>query len=169
MKGTKSMGQRLDKIYQNDQYQRLLNQLKVFEKDRMYCRHNEEHFLAVARIAYEKCLEQAIPVSKELLYCAAFLHDIGKGDQYQKGIPHEIASEKYAREILRTEGFSQKEMDIICKLILDHRKGPENERDALSTVFYQADKKSRNCFCCPVSDSCNWSEEQKNSSLGNVI
>lgn len=156
---------RLDSIYRNPTYQTLLRRLKELEKDRIYCKHDEEHFLAVGRIAYIKCLEQSLPVSKELLFCAAFFHDIGKVDQYAENTPHEIASKEYAGAILQQEGFSQEEIAFVGKLILEHRKGPELE-DKISQIFYEADKESRNCFCCSAADTCNWPEEKKNNKIG---
>ncbi len=176
--------ERLNGIYRNPKYCELLNVLKELEADRIYCKHDEEHFLGVARIAYIKCLEQSLPVSKELLYCAAFLHDIGKSVQYTRKIPHEVASKQYAEEILYTEGFSEEEIAFICKLILEHRKGPSlqanlnadcshkavtseeaSPEDKISAIFYEADKQSRNCFCCKAADTCNWSEEKKNLTI----
>ncbi len=52
-----------------------------------------------------------------MIYAAAILHDIGKSFQYEERIPHEIAGEKVASEILDTlpEGlaFSAEERRLI--------------------------------------------------------
>ena len=37
-------------------------------------------------------------------------------------------------------------------------------RDA-ARLFYECDKRSRNCFACPVKEQCNWSEEEKNMEI----
>ena len=66
-----------------------------------YCRHGMEHFLDTARIAYIRSLEETIPVSKDQIYAAALLHDIGKWQQYEDGTPHEIASARIASCILK--------------------------------------------------------------------
>ncbi len=155
---------RLHRIYENDTYQRLLNRLKELEDGRIFCRHDEAHFLAVARIAWIKCLEQGLNVEKERIYAAALLHDIGKSDQYLRQIPHEEASARYGEEILLREGFSREETDWICRLIRSHRKGPETpEGEHLAeSVFYLADKASRNCFCCPAREDCSWDPQKKN-------
>ncbi len=157
--------ERLNRVYHNPVYQLLLGELKELEAGRISCRHEETHFLAVARLAWIRCMERKIPVEKELLYIAAFLHDIGKGRQYREQIPHEEASAEYAEQILREEGFSKEEISYVCGLIRSHRKLQGNE-DELQQIFYQADKQSRACFCCPARNLCNWPEEKKNSLIG---
>ena len=62
------------------------------EASREFCRHDVTHFLDVARLAWIENLERGLGVSKEEIYAAALLHDIGRHLQYEKGIPHDEAS-----------------------------------------------------------------------------
>ena len=85
-----------------------MERLAEYEKDRIFCRHGMEHLLDVARIAYIENLENNRGISKEIIYGAALLHDIGRYLQYTEGIPHEKAGEELALEILKDSGFSKK-------------------------------------------------------------
>lgn len=93
------------------------------EHDREFCCHQITHLLDVARIAYIKNLEAGLGIDKELIYTAAILHDIGKALQYTDKIPHEIAGEKIAGEILDTlsenDAFSETERAWYQKLCAD--------------------------------------------------
>lgn len=40
---------------------------------------------------YIYSVEQELSISKGVIYAAAFMHDIGRIDQIEKGIPHEMA------------------------------------------------------------------------------
>ncbi len=74
--------------------------LQELEETRVFCRHQMNHLLDVARIAYILNLEMKLGISRDLIYAAALLHDIGKGRQYEEGIPHETASADLAEQIL---------------------------------------------------------------------
>lgn len=43
-----------------------------------------EHFLSVARISYLMVLEKNLDIPKDIIYATAFLHDMGRADQYEK-------------------------------------------------------------------------------------
>ena len=75
-------------IWKHPLFQSSFQRIQEWEKDRIYCRHGMEHFLDTARIAYIRSLEETIPVSKDHIYAAALLHDIGKWQQYEDGTPH---------------------------------------------------------------------------------
>ena len=62
----------------------------------------------VARIAYILSADRAYAVSKEIIYAAALLHDIGKWKQYEDGTPHEKASADLAEQILQRPVFQKK-------------------------------------------------------------
>ena len=70
------------------------------EASREFCRHDVTHFLDVARLAWIENLERGLGVSKEEIYAAALLHDIGRHLQYEKGIPHDEASVQLGGQIL---------------------------------------------------------------------
>ena len=130
------------------------------EKNRAFCVHDMQHFLDVARLAYIFKLERGYTVSKEHIYAAAFLHDIGKWMQYEQGIPHEFASSGISRQILADAGFDEDERESISMAIAHHRYGIGSSE--LDELLYDADKISRNCYLCPVQQDCNWSNERKN-------
>ncbi|MCD7819773.1 MAG: HD domain-containing protein [Lachnospiraceae bacterium] len=131
-------------------------------------------------------------LSRELIYATAFLHDIGRWEQISQGTPHEKASARLAGEIMPDCEFTPDEVRTVQYAILAHRSHPvpssntsESARaesdpclspaysvptvpDAarlLAGFLYYADKQSRCCFACPVSDKCNWTEEQKNQQI----
>lgn len=52
-------------------------------------RHGMVHFLDVARIGTIIALEEGLKIDREWIYAAALLHDCGKHEQYEIGIPHE--------------------------------------------------------------------------------
>lgn len=135
------------------------NKISESEKDRQFCRHDMNHLTDVARIAYILSMERNLSLNKELIYAAAYLHDIGRC--YEN---HEIASAKIAKEILSKTGFTSEENDMICDAILQHRRGAETTSE-LSDILHEADKLSRRCFECQSYEECNWSEDLKNKTL----
>lgn len=155
---------RVNQILAHPKYQQELGRIESLEKDREFCRHGMGHFLDVARLAYIQCLEQGLDVGKDVIYAAALLHDIGRGQQYEAGIPHEAASADIAEEILPACSFSGEEQEQIREAILGHRSQGAGEGGAsvLGRLLYRADKMSRNCFACPAREACNWPEDKKN-------
>lgn len=91
----------IDAIYRHPLFQEHYKRLECAEQDRRFCRHQMNHLLDVARIAYIQNLEEGLGFPKEMIYAAALLHDIGKARQYEEGIPHEIVSAEIAEVILR--------------------------------------------------------------------
>ncbi len=154
--------ERFQKIIWNEKYKRLYEKLQELEKNREFCGHDMEHFLAVARICYLMVLEKNLPVSKDVVYGAAFLHDLGRADQYEKGISHEEAGARLAGEILVHCGYNEEEIALIVDTIHSHRKMEEEAEESFVELFYRADKLSRDCIHCPVRELCYWPEERKN-------
>jgi uncharacterized protein len=165
-------------IYDHPLYQAELVKIAGYESDRIFCRHTFEHFMDVARIAYIMNLEQDYKLSKEIIYEAALLHDIGRARQYEDGTPHDKAGAEIADKILSDCGFSDDERNMIVAAIISHR-GSVHESDIhtsdkysedtknivvtiLSTIIYKADKASRQCFRCNAQKECNWSMEKRN-------
>ena len=147
-------------------YQEHLARLAELERDRVFCRHGISHLLDTARIAWIFNLEYNLGFRKEAVYAAALMHDIGKDEQYERGIPHEEASARIAREILDDMGaaFDESECDAIVAAIREHRRLPEGA-SLLGTMLYDADKASRTCFACPAREDCSWSSEKMNLSV----
>jgi uncharacterized protein len=153
-----------------ERYQRVANHKKLqiymektakAEKERIFCRHDWDHLLAVARIAYIIALEEQLDLSNDIIYATALLHDIGKEAQYSRGIPHEIEGALLAEGILRDCGYAEDEISLITDAILHHRVYKE-ENTQFQKLFYRADKLSRPCKGCRAANQCNWPDEKKN-------
>lgn len=154
---------RVNQIWKHPLYQTELHKLQLLEADREFCRHTPEHFLDVARLAYIRALEENYSVSKELIYCTALLHDIGRARQYEDGTPHDEAGAVIAEQILKELGFSPEEIQAIVSAIRGHRA--ETNQTILGQLIYRADKKSRNCFSCKAEPECYWSPAKKNMTI----
>ena len=155
---------RVNAIWQHPLYQQNLKDITRFEADRVFCRHTPEHFLDVARLAYIFALERDIACSRELIYCSALLHDIGRAKQYTDGTPHDKAGVQIARKILSDLEFSSEEAQQNLTAIGEHRSSKENI-PVLSQLHYEADKQSRMCFLCPAEKECYWDLSKKNMSI----
>ena len=154
---------RIQAVYSHPLYQEQFSLLTDVEKNRIFCRHTMEHFLDVARLAYIEALEQAYPVSKEMIYCTALLHDIGRARQYEDGTPHDEAGALIAEQILNELGFYRDEIMAIVSAIRGHRA--QSDQSILGKLIYTADKKSRNCFSCKAEPECYWSPQKKNMTI----
>ena len=154
---------RIDRIIQNPQYVDTLKRLQALEADRIFCRHDMSHFMSVARLMWIEVLEQQLSVDREVVYAAALLHDIGRVAQMEHGIPHEQASAEFAQQILPDAGFNEEELREVTAAILSRRE--DCSVSELGKILYQADKRSRDCWCCSASDLCNWPDEKKNKGI----
>ena len=157
---------RINQIWNHPIFKECVGKNKMAEADRCFCHHDIEHFLAVARIAMLLNLQENLQIEKDLLYAAAFLHDIGRFLQYLENIPHEEASVTIAGQILPECGYDEGEIEVITGAIASHRGSSQKDSTgALSNLLYRADKMSRNCQFCEVYRECNWSEEMKRQEL----
>lgn len=154
--------ERVNRIIQHEVFIRELKKLSRLERERMYCRHDIDHLLSVARVAYIAALEENIPLKKDMIYAAALLHDIGRASQYETGIPHDQAGALIAERILTDCGYDAAECTEILEAIGCHRSKKAAEEKPLSRLIYMADKGARACFACKAQDSCNWPMEKKN-------
>lgn len=159
------MNRRINKILNNNMYQEYINQISNHESQRLFCKHDLSHYLNTARIGYIINLERDLKISKDIIYAAALLHDIGRFQQYESNIPHELASASLCIDILKEADYNQEEIDIIKRAILSHRDSYIKNNDNLSDILYLADKLSRECFQCKVSSLCNWPDEKKNINI----
>lgn len=157
--------ERVNQILRHPLFQDKLDEINRLERERIFCGHGMEHLLSVARLAYLRNLEEGLGLERELIYAAALLHDIGRGDQYLRGIPHDRASVVYAEQILTDCGFSPAERDAIVQAIDRHRSQSVAAEPTLRGVLYRADKESRLCFCCPAAEQCNWPEERRSKGI----
>lgn len=154
--------ERYQKIVRNKRFQREYQRLEEKEQDRRFCRHNMEHFLAAARICYIIVLEKQLEISKDVIYGTAFLHDLGRMEEYETGKSHEEAGADLAEEILPECGYEPWEIEQITDTIRGHRRKGQKDSDSFADVFYQADKLSRDCIHCRVREECYWPEDRKN-------
>ena len=110
--------ERFQKIVCHETYKQTYEKLQELEKDREFCGHDMEHFLSVARISYLMVLEKNLDIPKDIIYATAFLHDMGRADQYEKGISHDEAGAILAEEILKDSGYTAAERKIMVDTIL---------------------------------------------------
>ena len=171
---------RLNQLMKHPLYVECLEKIKKHEAERIFCKHNMEHFLDVCRIAenlwLKYCLERHLLAQdnseeiyseqmREYIYATGILHDIGRWQEYENGIRHEIASADLACCILAECGYHDQEIEEIRCAILNHRNRAIKDENSLSGWIYQADKKSRACFACEAEKKCDWSSSKKNMKL----
>ncbi len=155
--------ERVDKILNHPTFRKTIKKLKKVEQDRIYCIHDMEHLLNVARIMMIQNLEENLRFEKEVIYAVALLHDIGRLNQYKTKEKHAIFGSKMAYDILLECDFDEKLTAEMCLAIKTH-SGNEDTND-LGILLRIADKLSRNCFICVAEAQCNWSYQKKNRSI----
>ena len=151
---------RVNEILGHPVFSAHLAKLETLEQARIFCRHGLPHLLDVARMMWIAALERQLPLSREVVYATALLHDLGRVEQIEAGTPHHQASAQLAARILPDAGLGEVEIAQIQAAIASHRSdGGEHN---LGQLLYWADKKSRTCWMCPAKDECNWPDEKKN-------
>ncbi len=145
-----------ERLLENERYKNYLKRLEAFESDRVFCRHNLEHFVSVARIAYIHALEKGLLnesgtlccdaekveisklgkesyrflISKDLIYFTSLLHDIGRVFEYEEGTPHDEASVEIAISFLDESTFNRAQEKLILDCIKEHRGRTEINTDS---------------------------------------
>lgn len=155
---------RVNKLYYLPEYQKAQAIIDHHEKDRVFCHHNLQHSLDVARLMHIYSMESGANFSKELIYAAALMHDIGRALQYTDAVPHHTAGAEMAEIWLPKCGFSHAETEDIVEAVRDHRQIYQ-EGASLKSLLYAADKASRACYACEARHMCNWAEEKMNLEL----
>ncbi|MBZ9688340.1 HD domain-containing protein [Clostridium estertheticum] len=158
------MNDKINLIIENHSFQYNLRKIESLEKQRRFCLHDMQHLLDVARIMYIISLENNFNIPKYMIYAAALLHDIGRGEEYENMIPHNIASVRIAKDILEQCEYDMQEIDDILDAIGDHRNNNEKLNN-LSYILYSSDKLSRNCAKCSAIYDCKWPVEKKNMKI----
>ena len=154
--------ERVNQVLEHPRFQIYKEEIKKWEEDRPFCGHDVSHLLDVARIAYILSLEEACEISKEFIYTAALLHDIGRPEQYADGTPHQQASVNIADGVLKDCGFDAEEAAAILSAIGNHRDAARASKTPLDWLLYRADKLSRGCYVCDVEEICDWADAKKN-------
>ena len=157
------MMDRVNEIVRHPVFSEHLTRLKMLEQTRIFCRHSLPHLLDVARMMWIAALERQLPLKRDVVYAAALLHDLGRVEQMEAGIPHHQASAQLAARILPDAGFCGEEIALIQAAIAAHRS--DDGENSLGQLLYWADKKSRACWVCPAKNECNWPDEKKNREI----
>jgi uncharacterized protein len=158
------MNYKINLIVENQSFQYNLRKIERLEKQREFCLHDMQHFLDVARIMYIINLENTLDIPKYIIYATALLHDIGRGAEYENGIPHNSASVEIAKNILKQCKYDKEEIDEILCAIGNHRNNTEKPK-SLSNILYMCDKLSRNCTNCRAIENCKWPDDKKNMTI----
>ncbi len=144
-----------------------LRKIEESEQNRIFCRHEMTHFQMVFQLMRAKSQGEKWAVSADILFACAYLHDIGRAEQYENATPHDIASLAYAKVILTDCGYTDDEVTAVLSAIAVHRR--EEDGAPHARQLYWADKKSRPCRECDASGACNWSEDKKNKCMEPVL
>jgi uncharacterized protein len=146
---------RVNQILQHELYEEYDRKNKLAEAKRVFCRHGSDHGLNVARIAYIYLLERGeTSLSKEVIYAAGLLHDIGRWVEYETQEDHAQVGARLAPQILRDCGFSEQEVEVIVQGILEHRLKFSEEASILGQALLQADDWERDCKNCESKTLC---------------
>ena len=143
----------VEKILAHPQFWAYLALNAEAEKDRIYCKHDYQHALDVARVAYCMVLERNLALDKEIIYATALLHDIAKWKQYGQGVDHAQEGAILAGQILSDIGLDKDITAEIASAIRTHRT-KEGEKSLLGEVLYESDKACRSCVSCKRVESC---------------
>lgn len=146
---------RVNRLLDHEDYIRSMEKIERLEKERRFCKHGFEHGLNVARIAYAFILEKGERIlPKEVVYAAAFLHDIGRWVEYETGEDHAEASARLAHPMLEEFGFSAEDIQIILTGIREHRNHQADNSTLLGEALALADDWSRDCRHCTAQTLC---------------
>ncbi len=154
-------------------YKKFIREIRQLEADRIYCRHELEHGVDVARLAWIYYLEDSCgewmdkkKEIKDLIYTCGLLHDIGRVEQYKTGIHHSIAGIDPAMQILQDIQVPESWIKEIMNVVSEHSHGSVlDDKKNLEYYITKADHDCRLCFACEASDSCKWTEEERNHTL----
>lgn len=161
-----------DKVLKHPVFIEYIEQINVLEKDRIYCGHQLEHSIDVARLAWIYYLEDGgqglydNEEMKDLFYTCALLHDIGRAAQYKTGVHHSIAGLELAKTVLIDIQVPEEWMGQILDVVAEHSRGEFSGDDrGLEYYIMRADHDCRLCFACQAKESCKWTEEEKNHTI----
>lgn len=172
---------RINKILCHPLFIKYMTKNADMELDRIFCKHNLSHVMDVARISYILVLEGAnglvfgekittkaggeLLLTKDVIYAAALLHDIGRHIQYETGEKHAKLGAEMAPEILRDCGYTEAEIEAIVSAILTHSDKSIANEFSLNGILAKADMLSRACYACEAKDACNWPADEKNEGI----
>lgn len=147
--------ERVNRLMVSPAYREHLETIEKKEADRVFCKHDFAHCLEVARLCWIFLLENGIDYSRDVVYSAALLHDIGRWMEYDGGGCHAGLGARLADPLLVHAGYSWEERKLITDAIAEHRKKKhEVFTSSLSYYLRKADKYSRLCYDCPAGEAC---------------
>ncbi|ACL75683.1 HD domain-containing protein [Ruminiclostridium cellulolyticum] len=149
---------KVHKILSHPQFKKYMELNFQAEQDRKFCRHDIQHSIDVARVAYIISLENNYNLDKEIIYITALLHDIARWKQYSEKVDHAAEGAVLARGILRDLKMDNNDTEMILDAIAKHRK-KEGHSTPLSKVLYAGDKSCRQCIVCSMVEECNRYED----------
>lgn len=153
------MSTKSELILKNQHFKSLLCNLDKLEQTRLFCRHDINHLNETARIMLILNSRLGYYLPEDIVLATAYLHDLGRIDEYTKGIDHRHAGLQDITKILVECGYTNSEIDKILLAISCHNRKTSDE---LSALLYTADKKSRQCYECKMYNECKWDDNQKN-------
>lgn len=146
---------RVNQLLDHEDYICYMDKINIRERDRQFCKHGLEHGLSVARIAYAYLLEGGkSTLSKETIYAAALLHDIGRWVEYETGEDHAEVSARLALPLLEACNFSSEDIRVILEGIREHRQHYGGNLTLLGKALALADDWSRDCRYCSAQVLC---------------
>ncbi|SPF54202.1 conserved hypothetical protein [Candidatus Desulfosporosinus infrequens] len=146
---------RVNQLLEHEDYNCYMEKISGLEKERRFCKHGFEHGLNVARVAYAYMLETGEAIlPKEVVYAAAFLHDIGRWVEYQTGEDHAEVSARLALPLLEVCQYSSEDIQIILQGIREHRRQPGDNLTPLGEALALADDWARDCRHCSAQTQC---------------
>lgn len=173
-----------NKVLKHPIFIQFLQDIKAIEADRIYCHHELEHAMDVARLAWiyylegmaattvssgdKKCClneESSLAELKDFIYTASLLHDIGRVAQYQTGVHHSISGLEPAKRIMEEIEIPSEWVPQILDIIAEHGNDPDQSEKNVGYYIAKADHDCRLCFSCSAYDSCKWTEDEKNNSI----
>ncbi len=161
MKNQREM-KRVEAVLASASYKMYMEKIAELESERRFCRHDRSHCWETARTAAVLFLLGEVPCPElcgyseeqacELIYAAAFLHDIGRFREYEDAAKdHAVEGAMLARPLLEEAGFAEAETDLILSAIAHHRR---KDNAGFDLLLSRADKESRPCYDCYALADC---------------
>lgn len=98
--------------------------------------HSERDY----RLASELAAREALPIDTDILFAAAFTHDIGAIGEYQQdGVDHAVRSIELAEPLLREYGFPVRKLPAVKDAILGHMHDKHPGKGNEAIVLHDAD------------------------------
>lgn len=83
--------------------------------------HQLDHTVRVVENTRYLAAHEPLAIDADVLEAAAWLHDIGRGTERERGESHAIISTRLAASLLPECGFTTTQTEIACAAIADHR------------------------------------------------